>query len=232
MIASAVIAAVSQDLNDQEPGYEYTTWSYDMLQRYLQEAVIQLSSYFRKYFVTQKVVQVESGGDWQSVCDCESIIKILGESTSDGQHIIRRLRYLREEAESRLIWNGGKVACSGHSDNYAMTGYVINDADDSLFRVVPPVPIGSTPHYVKVECVSTPHVTDDYDVPQRLLPMVKQWMLMRAYAVDSENNPVVVQLSETHRQTFFRLLELGIAALAKEEVERDSLRVVQNSPAQ
>lgn len=231
MRASAIIKAVSTDLNDQKQGYEYTTWPYEMLLQYLHEAVVQLAPLFQKFFISQKVVEIEPGDGWQKACDCERIVSVLGESTSDGQQIIRHLRRQNEEETAALVWNS-RVDCGGSSADYAMTGYVISSADDALFRVIPPVPRGDKPHYVLVNCFSVPASGESVDVPQTLVPMVKQWMLMRAYAVDSENNPVVVQLADTHRQIYFKQLEMALAAQTKDEADRGSVRAVQNAPAQ
>lgn len=231
MQAAAIIKAVSTDLNDQAYGHEYTTWPFEMLLQYLHEAVVQLAPLFQKFFISQKVVEVEPGDGWQRACDCERIVSVLGESSKDGKQIIRRLRRQTEEENEALVWHGRTVCGSGLSD-YTMTGYVISSADDALFRVIPPVPRGDKPHYVLVNCFSVPAVSAGMDVPQTLVPMVKQWMLMRAYAVDSENNPVVVQLSDTHRQTYFKQLEMALAAQAKDEADRGRDRAVQDAPAQ
>lgn len=231
MQATDIIRAVSTDLNDQEPGYEYTTWPYEMLLQYLYEAVVQLAPLFQKFFISQKVVEIEPGDGWQKACDCERIVSVLGESTQDGQQIIRHLRRQSEEETDALVWNG-RAVCSGNTGAYTMTGYVISDADDALFRVIPPVPRGDKPHYVLVNCFSVPASSANLDVPQMLVPMVKQWMLARAYAVDSENNPVVVQLADTHRQIYFKQLEMALAAQAKDEADRGRVRTVQNTPAQ
>lgn len=231
MDVGAVVKAVSLDLNDQERGYEYAHWPYDMLLLYLHEALVNLSAPFKKYFISQKVVRVEPGDGWQKACDCESILSVPGESTEDGQQIIRRLRRYDDAASEKFMWSSNAPHCSG-GKAYQMSGYVVNSADDSLFRVIPPVPRDEVkPHYVLAECFSVPSLEATETVPDSLVPLVKQWMLMRAYAVDSENNPVVVQLSETHRQTYFRMLEIQLTAM-REITADDRVRAVQSASAQ
>ena len=55
--------------------------------------------------------------------------------------------------------------------------------------------------------------------------LVKQWMLYRALAIDSENNATITKLAEQHKQTYFDLLKLAMAKQQAEEQQRDSLRI-------
>lgn len=230
MRAGVLIQEVSRDLNDQEPGYEYLTWPKEQLRSYLLEAVTQLAVLFRKLFLVQRVVQVKPGGLWQKASCCDQILRVVGEVTEDGEQLLRYLSNVTDD--TRSVWPGAVTRCPQNPDSYEMTGYSINNLDDSLFKVYPPVPRGGQPHYVLVECLDSPSsVADDYDIPMRLVALVKQWMLARAYAVDSENNQAVMQISENHKQTYFRLLDLELAAAKREEAEHGDLRTVSNDAA-
>lgn len=230
MRAGVLIQEVSRDLNDQEPGYEYLTWPKEQLRSYLLEAVTQLAVLFRKLFLVQRVVQVKPGGLWQKASCCDQILRVVGEVTEDGEQLLRYLSNVTDD--TRSVWPGAVTRCPQNPDSYEMTGYSINNLDDSLFKVYPPVPRGGQPHYVLVGCLDSPSsVADDYDIPMRLVALVKQWMLARAYAVDSENNQAVMQISENHKQTYFRLLDLELAAAKREEAEHGDLRTVSNDAA-
>lgn len=232
MDVNRIIAAVSQDLNDQESGNEFIQWPYDMLLLYLHEAVTQIAPYFKKYFTTQQVVEIEQGDIWQRACSCESVLDVLGEVTADGKQILRRLRRYGEDELVAVMWGDNNGGCPVSHRDYTMDGYVINDVDDSMFRVTPPVPRGDKKHYVLINCYSLPDINSLTDVPDMFVPMVKQWMLARAYAVDSENNPVIVQLSERHAQLFFKMLD-SQKALAEQEKKDDvnSIRAIPDRPA-
>lgn len=229
MKSGDIIREVSRDLNDQETGYEYTTWPKEQLRSYLYEAITQLAVLFRKLFLVQHVVRVKPGGLWQKACICEQIIRIVGEVTEDGEQLIRYLSNVTDD--TRLVWAGGIERCpvgEAHG-KYEMTGYSINNVDESMFKVYPPIPRGEEDHFILVECFDSPSgAPDDFNVPTRLVALVKQWMLYRAYAVDSENNPTVIQISNMHRETYMKLLEMELAALQREEEEHGSLRTVPN----
>lgn len=227
MKSGDIIREVSQDLNDQEPGYEYTTWPKEQLRSYLYEVTTQLAVLFRKLFLVRRVVRVKAGGLWQRACECEQIIRIVGEVTEDGEQLINYLSNVADD--TRLMWAGGIERCPVASmhGKYTMTGYSISNVDGATFKVYPPIPRGEADHFVLVECFDSPdEVPDDFNIPTRLVALVKQWMLMRAYAVDSENNQLIVQISENHKATYNRLLELELAALQREEAEHGDLRTV------
>lgn len=229
MRADEVIRAVSWDLNDQEPGYEYTHWPKSQLAGYLHEALVQLSAQFQKFFVTQRVAEIQPGGGWQRACDCSQVLRVVGETSKDGKQTFRLLSHLRDDPD--LVWGGAVTRCEMLS--YVPQSYSISTTDNSLFKILPPIPRGSKPRYVLVECYSTPDtITDSTDIPNTLMPAVKQWMMARAYMVDSENNQLVVQLADQHMKLYSMLVQQMQAIDAREEMENGSVRAVSDSPAQ
>lgn len=229
MRADEVIRAVSRDLNDQEPGYEYTHWPKDQLAEYLHEALVQLSAQFQKFFVAQRVVEVRPGGGWQRACGCSQVLRVIGEVSKDGRQTIRLLSHLRDDPD--LVWAGAVGRCEWA--HYELESYSISTTDNSLFRILPALPRGSKPRYVLVECYASPDaVVDSTDVPGRLMPMVKQWMMARAYMVDSENNQTVLQLADQHMKIYNMLVQQAQAVFEREEAENGSVRAVPDRPAQ
>ncbi len=223
MLGRDVIHEVSLDLNDQEPGYEYTRWSVEQLQAYLREALFDVSGKFKEQFIHKEVVQVQPGAGWQTSCNCTEIVRVLGESTDSG----RILRYLqrREDIEEN-VWAGDVNSCAAASG--PLSQYSVSAVDSSQFRVYPPVRGGDV-KYVLVECFQTPDGELDSSVPESLVPMIKQWMLYRALMVDSENNATIIQVANTHRETFMQLLKAAIEMRELERKWHDSLRTVQKS---
>lgn len=226
-----ILCECSRDLNDHEPGYEYTTWSKEQLRSYLYEALTQLAVLFRKLFLVRRVVRIKAGGLWQRACSCEQIIRVIGEVTEDGEQLLRYLSNITDD--TRLVWAGETARCPAIlQDNYEMTGYSISNVDESTFKVYPPIPRGEPDHFVLVECFESPdNASDDFNVPARLVALIKQWVLARAYAVDSENNQLIVQVSENHKATYLKLLELELAALQREEAEHGNLRTIPDDPS-
>lgn len=225
MLAGTIIRDVSRDLNDQEPGHEYIRWPVEQLQSYMQEALIELSSIKRSLFIHKTVVQVNPGGNWQRACDCTHITRILGESTPDG-NITRTL--VRMTDGDNTSWPGSIHRCASLKAD--MESYSINASDDREFKVFPPVLPTVTKH-VLVECYIEPDGALDSDVPNRIVPAVKQWMLYRALAIDSENNQAVLSLSKSHADMYYALLQRLTEEAMQEATDGNSVRAAQNAPA-
>ena len=226
MTGADIIREVSLDLNDAEPGYENTRWSVELLQSYLREALTLVSRSMKSWFAERRVVELQPGGVWQEACACDEIIRILGESTSSG----RLLRYLRRlEDSEEYTWAGDVDVCPASDKSYRMLSYSLSSVKESEFRVYPPVPVGAK-RYVLVECYTAPTGDQSADVPSEAVPAVKQWMLFRALAIDSENNAAIMQLAGAHKTVFYEMMTL----FEKEKAEEanGSLRAVQNQAPQ
>lgn len=226
MLSSDVIREVSSDLNDQEPGHEYVRWTVAQLQSYLREALIDVGANLHDLFFEKVVVRVQPGAGWQEACDCNSIVRIVGETDPRG----RVIRYLSRSLDiEENTWAGPVERCYIHPKDYAMTGYTVSAVDDKEFRVFPPVPPGVS-KYVLIECYHRPKGDDlNENVPDEAVAMVKQWMLYRALSVDSENNPTIIELANNHRATFFNLLQAAMLRRAMERTDGNSVRAVQNT---
>lgn len=227
--ASAIVTSLSLDLNDQEPGFEYTRWTAFQLKTYVLEAIAHLiedarlasdDSYGNIHHI---VVKLDSTLNWQRSCECgcEEIVRVNGLSTKDGEvfEILPRL-----DDDEQMVWKNSTMeedcAC-----NEAYRGYVINETNPCEFRVVPPFVDGKD-HYVELECYKSPSVEDvAANVPARWVAPIKQWALYRALIVDSENNPAVAGTAKTHLEAFFNLLKdsRDTRTAHKAEVEKKRL---------
>lgn len=232
MTVQDIIGDVSRDLNDQEPGYEYTRWSVAQLQSYLSEALINDSYLLKDLFHTEKIVRLMPGGDWQNVCDCSEIIRIVGECTETGEVY----RYLtRTYDDERLNWPGSVYPNCINPETDGPFSYVISSVDISRFKVMPPVAPGQN-RYVLVQCYTMPTGRSlSESVPDEMVAIVKQWMLYRALIMDSENSPTISTIAGTHLTTHDNLLKRAVDRREKEKAERerdaDNLRAVQNQTA-
>lgn len=220
MLVADIIYDVSVDLND----VDHVRWPESMLLSYLREIMPSVSRQLKDLFTETYVVQVEPGAGWQEACDCSRVVRILGESTSDGTIT----RYLtRASDDERNVWPGAvNSRCRVSPSDYVMTSYMLSRTEDGRFRIIPPVPSGVT-KYVVIECFNVSTELGG-SVPDEVVAMVKQWMLYRALSIDSELNPTIVELANNHRQTYFSLMEQ--ARLERELEKRDGdIRTVQDS---
>jgi hypothetical protein len=229
MTVRDIIEDVSRDLNDQEQGYEYTRWSVAQLQTYLSEALINDSYLLKDLFHTEKVVRLRPGGDWQKVCDCSEIIRIVGECTEDGE--VYRF-FTRTYDDERLNWPGSVYPMCTNPDTDEPFSYAISSVDVNRFKVMPPVAPGQS-RFVLLQCYKMPtgrSLTEN--VPDEMVAIVKQWMLYRALIMDSENSPTISTIAGTHLTTHDNLLKRAVDRREKEKAERerdaDNLRAVRD----
>lgn len=223
MTGADIIYEVSVDLNDQEPGYEYTRWPVHQLQSYLREALLYVGKRMQDWFIERVILTVEPGADWQTGCPDGDIIRIIGESNKNGA-LLRTLR--RVDDDDSAIWPSESFRCV-QPGNYKMESYSVSATDSSMYKVYPPVPYGGV-RYVLAECYTEPDGGLTTSVNAQAVAIVKQWMLYRALSMDSENNPTIVQLAQEHKKTFFDLLNLVTQTELLETADDSSVRQVRN----
>lgn len=229
MLGADIIEAVSLDLNDQELGHEYTRWTREQLRSYMAEGLNHVARYLKEWFLETLTVELETGGDWQEACSCSRILRIYGESDKSG----RVTRYLRRIADvEQDIWPGSIQRCVDTSGSYSMEGYSINSADGGKsFKIYPPVPYGQK-RYVSLLCYKRPEAELDSEIPEDAVAAVKQWMLYRAYALDSENNAAIINLAESHYKAFYKIIEDAHKLELEEELRYGDIRTAPKDKAE
>lgn len=232
MIASAIIEDVSLDLNDAVQGFEFVRWSREQLESYYREALSAVSKGLREPFIHNEIVKVQQGGGWQKACEhCTTILRVLYECSETGTPLGP---LVNATDASDVIWTGPFITPCMRAQKraYRMRTYTLSTTDSAQFQIYPPVPYG-VDKWVMLECYSEPDLYDmTLDIPDHFVAPVKQWMLYRALAVDSENNPVITQLAMQHRDTHFKLMEYLLSMRKKELDERhDTVRAVQGPPS-
>lgn len=230
MNTRTIIRQVSLDLNDQEPGYEYTRWTYDQLASYLQEALNHLYNSLKYLFTAKVVVPLEYGDVWQDACQCEDIQRVLGMTNAEGTRILKRLR--RRTDDDSIVWSSERSAKCSYGKKYEAESYMINATDGRSFMVFPPVPPSAPRQYALIECYAPLGVeTGEEDVPFEVVAAAKQWMLYRAMMIDSENNATIAEIGLKHRETYFSLVQDLVQTRALEEARDENggaARPVQN----
>lgn len=206
MFIGSLLDLLAVDLNDAAPGHAFTTWSKEQLGAYLEEA-IQLAFLERPdLFLEERVLKVEPCALRHEVECCTKIRRVLGQCDARGRvtHMLRP-----RKLDMRMVWTGR--TCATSPKTFKLTQYAIDDMDDSIW-LWPQVPAGQDV-YVLVQCAVLPtNVGEGYDVPEELVPAVRQWALYRAKVIDAEVNQTVAQIATDHKQTFWQLLQASAGA--------------------
>ena len=234
MKAIQIIFDVSRDLNDQVIGAEYVRWTEPQLLSYYQEALIALAEASKQDFTEEVVLPVAHGTGWQKACDCTEIMRIVGESDADGTVI----SYMTQRKDNDVfVWPGSTATTClmtrlKHPEVF--NSYIINKNKSEMFRVYPPALPGQS-RYVLAECYMEPDTSNmDFDVPNKFVAAIKQWMLYRALIVDAENNAAIAEVAKTHLSTYASLYK-ALADASKEQEDQhganSSVRATQNTPA-
>lgn len=215
MNLSEVLDQLAEDLNDAEPGYEYTHWSREQLRAYIAEGMQTIFAERPDLFMETKIIKVQPCTTFQDLCGCDKIYKVLGQSTEKGR-ILYQLR--KRSSNQRLVWQG--KPCPRDPRSFRLREYDLDKATNTL-ELYPAVPPG-VDIWIAVQCSERPRdFADDADIADELIPFVMQWALFRAHAVDGEVSQVAFTLSRAHEQAFWRLVSAQWRRQQKEEEKAD-----------
>jgi hypothetical protein len=224
MLLSRYLLEIAHDLNDAEPGHEFSRWGQPQLLAWVNEAQCNAFTLRPDAFVHTVVMKLAPGSD-QKPCDCTVIRRIVGQVDAQGNLLGGYLPKRSDVATYRWSKPGCPAPTSGP---FRLTGYNQDPLENGLFRVVPPVPPGQDV-YLKLTCTSLPAPLSmgDLDLSTddcRIITASKQWVLFRALMRD-DTSTTNVQVAQVHAQLFFNLLDvqftkaiamqLGISSPAK-----------------
>ncbi len=209
---------IAADLNDAEPGHEFTTWTQAQIANYIREAIRVAFVERADLFVETKILKVTACQHLVDTCDCTHVRRVLWQSDKDGNplHMLR----VRKNSD-KLVWRG--MTCPVNPRDFKLEEYSIDNVTDKLW-VYPQVP-GGIDVYIAVECSVLPdEIGDDYEIPNELDAAVVQWVLWRAKSVDAETNATANQVANMHQDTFWKLLnaQLLYDELKAEKDEADA----------
>lgn len=198
MLVSSLLVSIADDLNDNENGFLFTTWKESLVVDWILEA-LQLSFTERKdLFNSLRVLEVDPCTTYQTACDCTSIRRVIGQSTESG----RVIKELRKRSATATSWTGRICA---PRFNETLSEYAI-EGDTNQLWLYPPIAPGKKV-YVLIECFVIPSSIDSsFDIPEELVPAVRQWVLYRAKSMDEEMTQLMIQTAELHKQTFWQIL--------------------------
>jgi hypothetical protein len=206
-----VIYAASVQLSDQRPRQEYTRWSKAMLVEYLNAAMAEISSIRPEAFALRRTVTLVPGSIQVVPEGCMAFVKI--EQNPDGTFAYEgdtellkamgttppkfvRLRY---DADGNVLFN--------------VRSYSIDSTDPKTYYVDPPVPIGVNVQ-VLASFVHNPwhysvqNLNECVDVAPGIFNLAQDYMLGRAYEIDSESAESKSN-SIKHFQQFYQFFGLN-----------------------
>jgi hypothetical protein len=207
MKLSALLLDIARDLNDAEPGHEFTRWPQQSLARWFNEGRCNAFTLNPSQFSQVVVVKLQPGTE-QQACNGGILHDILGQTDARG---LITTPINRTDMSMSTRWTKTVNCCVTGASTTKLTGYTFTASENGLFSVEPPVPPGADV-YVKVVCYTRPSdlsLTDDVDDSDdcATTAAATQWALFRAMMRDDES--IAAQnAAAVHRQMFFDLLNV------------------------
>lgn len=204
---------VATILSDNDEDCPNTRWSKEDLECWEKEAR-KVVAIVKPTTATTTHTMKLSPGKVQTVPEgCGQVVGVLGipnengsvsEIPDEGEDDLAK--YYSTPCNVRPSFSGGKP--SG-TDNYSLSSYELDVTCPEVFYVSPSVPEGSSID-VLIKCVASGE-DDNIDLDCRYDPILKEWMLYKAYSVEMEN-PNSAGLAGTHLQNFYNLISLAFNA--------------------
>jgi hypothetical protein len=199
-----LIKYVSEQLNDQEPGYEYTRWSKQLLVNYYNDALSALASFRPDAISVVSFFTLVPGRLQQLPPSMGEFVAIV--DGGDG----RKVRTADSVLASSYNKNSccpvpTRLDCNGNPLPYVVTSVTFDRDDPDTFFVWPPVPIGVSPTVkVRHRPITLNFTLSDWDNPvvfdlKYLAPIVS-YMLKRANELDMESQASVAAARDYMRE--------------------------------
>lgn len=205
-----VVREVSSILLDQKPGKEYSRWTVVELLSYLRDALASLSSYRPDAFSSTEAVTLQPGRMQRLPEGAVSLSSI--DSNVDGSespvtvanHALVQafnVNSCGEDSRSR--------DCAGNPQ-YRVRSYSYDPKTPTIFYVSPLVP-SSGSYVVQATVVrNAPDIdstnwNDDIGVDLKYVPLLKDYMLGRAYNKETES-VTSMRLASNHMAAFYQAL--------------------------
>lgn len=192
------------DLNDNEEGHAYTTWTEKDIRAWIEEGLSLIFDKRPDLFLELRVIKVSPCTTRQSSCDCDTIRRVIGQTTESGR-LLRQLR--KRSLDMQIQWTA--PVCRRHQpgNGFVLDGYAIDSVGDTLY-LYPEVPPGEDV-YVQVECAVRPTMDmldNDVEIPSDTTTALKQWVLFRAKIIDAELAAPILSVATLHKTTFYEVL--------------------------
>lgn len=206
------IIDASKALKDYEgcDGHNFVRWSKSELKQYAMDGLGLLYSLYPRKFQSIQEIELQKGKLQELPEGYTTLVKVFGVQRDDGA--IASIASSTNTRISDLFQHECAIGSGSMSaSDYEITGYEIEELGDNIFYVEPPVPASEKPIKVKVLATKTPEVGDVTEIPSWARALVLEWVLYRAYSVDSESQ-YDRETSKTHYANYTSLLSGFIQA--------------------
>jgi len=199
----SLLIGYAEDLNDAEPGHEFTIWSREQLLRYHNEGLCLVATLRPDMFTKTLVVKVDPCTEDQTLCDCSVVHKVIGQTDSAGR-LLKPLRL--RNTKSAMTWTGAKCATPRRVTQLKEYALDVSTNKVSVYPALSP----GVDAWIKVECTTTPTPltldgTGDGVERCAFSAAVLQWVMYRAKEID-ELSPALRAASKEHFTNFGNIL--------------------------
>lgn len=208
LLAGTLFQSVGYELNDLEPGYEHTRWTVDELAEYLTGAIAQVAALKPTLFSSFVELTLAPGSIQSVPPDYTELVDVTLNINADGSEGMPITKASFSAARAL-----GRPACSVFRDGYEVRSYTTHPDNDTYFYVEPAVPVQSPMPKVRALVQLAPNViTSGTDAvimanttPETYREALKDWMLYRAFAKDTESTDSF-QKSQAHYKAFMQFV--------------------------
>jgi hypothetical protein len=205
-----LIKYVSEQLNDQEPGFEYSRWSKELLINYYNDAISALASLRPDAISVVSSFQLSPGRLQQLPPELGEFVAIV--DGGDGRPVrtadaVLASSYKKDSCCSMPV----KLDCNGNPVGYIVSSVSYDTSDPNVFFVWPPVPIGTSVQVkIRHRPVALGFTLANWNQPvifelKYLAPIVS-YMLKRAEELNTES-AISKETARGHMRDFLILMD-------------------------
>lgn len=203
MKVSAWIRQVSDRLSDQEPDFEFETWTETQLLDSLNSALRALTSFKPESFSKTITLDINEGDIVES--GCEKLLSIVGLYRRNGafEEALPNLGTVNNAVYKRRQ----RLNCKGTDASKPIAADIISDTEIRIF----PTQTEPSDYKIKAQCLTVPQVAsleDDLPLPLHISEAFQEFMLYYLYDIDNESVPNR-ERSGVHWTNAFTLLGLS-----------------------
>jgi hypothetical protein len=202
-----IVLEVSTQLNDQEPGFQYTRWTVVELINYLNLGLIEIGNFRPDAFTGSQQVTLVSG----AIQQVPAGVTLLKSVDYNGSTSLCPFSPI-VQCDLNLMRAFFKQPClpTGGASSYRVRTYAYDAKNPGTFYVSPPVPAGNTTTVIITAVNEAPQydntmLATPIAVDQKYITAAEYFMLMKAYEVDTESQTSAAENSK-YRQMFYNMM--------------------------
>lgn len=185
-LVADILLEVSRQLNDNKLGREYQRWTRADLLVYLNDALTEVGAYRPDAFSDTLELPLVEGSMQVTEGQMLAVNSFNGVPVTEG------------DLDLIKAWgNQGNINACMRVDSagvpiYKVSSYALSSTDSHIFYVDPPVPTGVSATINATVSKPSPRYTlldlgEDLDILPKYINNIKDYMLFRAYNIDSES---------------------------------------------